>query len=100
MKKIRSIKLHDLSHVEMENKEMNCLRGGYRTWCVAICLDSICKCAEDVYGGFSTSQSIVETYESSTVVEEQTITFIANGDTPGYTGGEYPGYPGGGYHNI
>lgn len=87
MKKIKTIKLHDLSHVEIENKEMNCLRGGYRTWCIAICLDSICKCAEDEYGGFSTSQSITETYDSTQITEESTIEY-ASRETPGYFGEE------------
>lgn len=69
MKKIKKIRLHDLSQAEMADKEQNILRGG-AVYCISICLDAVCKCNEegDGSGYFPTSDS--STNNASSIYEK------------------------------
>lgn len=72
MKNVKKIKLHNLSQAEMADKEMNLLKGGSGLpgYCISICLDSICKCAEDGSGVFPADKTTQQTYESSSITDE------------------------------
>lgn len=73
MKKVSKISLYNLSKVGLSDKEMSMINGGYgSSGCWAICLDSVCRCVEDGYGEFSTSQGVIEQH-SDTRVEENAL---------------------------
>lgn len=67
MKKVSKISLGNLSKVELSDKEMSLINGGYGniTRCLAICFDAICRCVEDAYGEFSTSEGITKEQANS-----------------------------------
>ena len=48
---------------------MSLINGGYGrpNMCWAICLDAVCRCVEDGYGEFSTSEGVVKEHANSTV---------------------------------
>lgn len=66
MKKVSKISLYNLSKVGLSDKEMSMINGGYGgPGCVVICSDSICRCVEDGYGGYSTSQGVIEQHSDT-----------------------------------
>lgn len=72
MKTVKKIKLHNLSQAEMADKEMNLLKGGsgLSGYCISICLDAVCKCAEERSGTFPASESTRQTYDSTSESEK------------------------------
>lgn len=77
MKKVSKISLYNLSKVGLSDKEMSMINGGY-SGCVAICLNSVCRCVEDGYGEFSSSKGVIEQH-SDTTAEEAVFTETSNG---------------------
>lgn len=68
MKKVNKISLYNLSKVGLSDKEMSMINGGYgSSGCWAICLDAVCRCVEDGYGEFSTSEGITQDHSNSKV---------------------------------
>lgn len=88
MKNVKKIKLHNLSQAEMADKEMNLLKGGSGLpgYCISICLDAICKCAEDGSGVFTTDNTTHQTYDTSTILEDNVATNVQK-NTAGNAGG-------------
>lgn len=62
MKKVSRISLHNLSKAELANNEMNQLRGGSGGYCVAVCWNAACRCAEGDSGTFESSAGVTEDY--------------------------------------
>lgn len=78
MKKVKKIKLQNLSQTEMAEKEMNLLKGGGNVHvCISVCLDAICKCLEGENGSFPIAEGVREAYGATTITEKGYSDFVA-----------------------
>lgn len=82
MKKVSKISLYNLSKVGLSDKEMSMINGGY-SGCVSLCLNSVCRCAEDAYGEFSSTEGVIERH-SDTTVDKDASDEATKGGQPSY----------------
>lgn len=82
MKKVNKISLYNLSKVGLSDKEMSMINGGY-SGCVGVCFESVCRCAEDAYGEFYSTEGVIEQH-SNTDAENTNTQQILKGTHPGY----------------